>query len=236
MRALATVDWLYTIVKANSVDDLTLILEMICDQAGFHWFFFAKFDQRLDKLLSATILSNWPSDYLERYANLKYYRQSAVVEKAARHEEPFSLKTVFFNPFVTPDGRAVLDEASEVGLTQGLALPVWEGSSMVALATLIHGDDRMPNEDGFALQTLMAGIYRRMNKLTIPNAVVKLTEREREVLSWSAAGKTAKETAIILGLSPRTVEDHMRRIAERLGTVNQAHSVAEAIRRGLLND
>ena len=44
-----------------------------------------------------------------------------------------------------------------------------------------------------------------------------LTRRETEVLAWVAEGKTNPEIAAILGLSPRTVGNHLARIFARLG-------------------
>ncbi len=44
-----------------------------------------------------------------------------------------------------------------------------------------------------------------------------LTQREGEVLSWVAQGKTNEETGAILSISPRTVGKHLERIYEKLG-------------------
>jgi DNA-binding CsgD family transcriptional regulator len=44
-----------------------------------------------------------------------------------------------------------------------------------------------------------------------------LSRREAEVLAWVAEGKTNPEIAAILGLSPRTVGNHLARIYARLG-------------------
>ena len=44
-----------------------------------------------------------------------------------------------------------------------------------------------------------------------------LTPREGEVLAWVAEGKTNPEIGAILGLSPRTVGNHLARIYDRLG-------------------
>ena len=44
-----------------------------------------------------------------------------------------------------------------------------------------------------------------------------LTQREGEVLSWVAQGKTNEETGAILSISPRTVGKHLERIYDKLG-------------------
>jgi FixJ family two-component response regulator len=45
----------------------------------------------------------------------------------------------------------------------------------------------------------------------------ELTEREREVLAHLHAGKTAKEIARELAISPRTAEAHRRNLLHKLG-------------------
>ena len=60
-----------------------------------------------------------------------------------------------------------------------------------------------------------------------------LSARERECLLWVSMGKTAWETASILGLSQRTVEYHLKNAIRKLGAVNKVHACALAIRQGL---
>ncbi|MCW1921133.1 helix-turn-helix transcriptional regulator [Luteolibacter arcticus] len=52
-------------------------------------------------------------------------------------------------------------------------------------------------------------------------AVTILTRRQREIMEWIAEGKTSAEAAIILGISPRTVEKHLEAVFQRLGVENR---------------
>jgi DNA-binding CsgD family transcriptional regulator len=65
--------------------------------------------------------------------------------------------------------------------------------------------------------------------------VVKLTEREREVLYWAGQGKSTIEISMILLISPRTVKAHLKKIMGKLETDNRTLMVAEAIRKGILD-
>jgi len=55
-----------------------------------------------------------------------------------------------------------------------------------------------------------------------------LTARERDVLRLIAKGLAGKQMASLLGISPKTVEQHKTRIYTKLGVANQAEAVAVA--------
>jgi DNA-binding NarL/FixJ family response regulator len=61
-----------------------------------------------------------------------------------------------------------------------------------------------------------------------------LSPREREVLQLLAEGKSMKEVAAILDISPRTVEFHKYRTMELLGLKTGAELIQYAIKHGLI--
>ncbi len=62
-----------------------------------------------------------------------------------------------------------------------------------------------------------------------------LTTREGEVLSWLSKGKTNRDIAQILGLSPRTVDKHLEQIYAKLGVENRTAAAAIATSAGRRN-
>ncbi|HEV8266609.1 MAG TPA: response regulator transcription factor [Thermoanaerobaculia bacterium] len=64
--------------------------------------------------------------------------------------------------------------------------------------------------------------------------IARLTDREREIFQLLTEGKRNAEIATLLGISPKTVDNHRTRLMEKIGV----HSVSEllrfAARRGLL--
>ena len=66
-------------------------------------------------------------------------------------------------------------------------------------------------------------------------AEIRLTPRQREVLQLVAEGRSAKEVAEILYISPRTVEFHKYRLMEELGLKTTAELTQFAIRHGILS-
>jgi DNA-binding NarL/FixJ family response regulator len=63
---------------------------------------------------------------------------------------------------------------------------------------------------------------------------VRLTEREREVLSVAAEGLTAREIATRLGVRERTVTTHLGRIYGKLGVRSRLAAIRTAARSGLV--
>jgi DNA-binding CsgD family transcriptional regulator len=78
------------------------------------------------------------------------------------------------------------------------------------LLRLIDGD---PNNDQLTLQRKLS-----------------LTQRESEVLLWIARGKSNRDIADILTLSPRTVNKHLEQIFSKLGVENRTSAAALAVR------
>lgn len=62
-----------------------------------------------------------------------------------------------------------------------------------------------------------------------------LTPRQREVLQLIAEGKSAKEIATILDISPRTAETHKYKMMDELGLKTSAELVQYAVRHGLVS-
>jgi DNA-binding CsgD family transcriptional regulator len=60
-------------------------------------------------------------------------------------------------------------------------------------------------------------------------AQLPLTVRERDVLSWVAAGKTDRDIADILAISPRTVHKHLQRVYCKLGVETRTAAVMRAL-------
>jgi len=66
---------------------------------------------------------------------------------------------------------------------------------------------------------------------TDPRALLRLglTHREVEVLAWVAEGKTNLEIAMILALSPRTVQKHMEHVMAKLGVETRTAAARVAL-------
>lgn len=81
----------------------------------------------------------------------------------------------------------------------------------------------------------LAALYRNLLARSRDSrgfAGLPVTPREREVLSWLAAGKTDKDIGEILGMSARTVQKHLQHIYEKLGVETRTAAVVRAMELG----
>ena len=76
-------------------------------------------------------------------------------------------------------------------------------------------------------------MYQYWDAMTKNNNSDSLTPREMECGKWLVLGKTAEETATILGLSRRTVEDYLASMKTKLGCNNKVRLAVELISRGV---
>lgn len=97
-----------------------------------------------------------------------------------------------------------------------------------AIRTVAEGRKFFPSDVAVALSGMGAGNADDTTSGT------QITPREREVLVLVAKGKSNKEIADLLFVSPRTVETHRARLLKKLEARNTAELVQLALRFGLI--
>lgn len=69
---------------------------------------------------------------------------------------------------------------------------------------------------------------------TVGERPVRLSDRQLECLAWAQAGKSARDTGVILGISQRTVEKHLEQAYVALDVRTRIQAVVKARELGLL--
>jgi two-component system, NarL family, response regulator NreC len=84
-------------------------------------------------------------------------------------------------------------------------------------------------------ETLLEDYMRMLKQQGLSDTFDLLTAREKEVLQLLAEGKTNKEVAQLLDVSPYTVESHRTNLMQKLGIHNTAEIVLYAVRKRLVS-
>jgi LuxR family maltose regulon positive regulatory protein len=125
------------------------------------------------------------------------------------------------------EALSTLERALLLAEAEGyVRLFVDEGAPMLALLRLAHARGMTP---GYVTMLLMA--FDRKEEASVvrsPALVEPLTEREREVLQWLAAGASNREIARRLVLSLGTVKKHVSNICSKLNVQSRTQAVARA--------
>ena len=83
-------------------------------------------------------------------------------------------------------------------------------------------------------RTLAEDYVRQLQSKGMEDSYELLTDREREILQLLAEGKSNKEVATVLNLSPYTVETHRTHLMQKLNLHNTAEIVLYAVRKKIV--
>lgn len=106
-----------------------------------------------------------------------------------------------------------------------------EEDLIVAVRTVAKG---MPFFSPKIAKLLLGDGMQRLRQEGVSDSYDLLTPREREVLQLIAEGKSNKEAAAALFVSPTTIETHRARIMDKLDLHSTADIVLYAVRKGIV--
>jgi LuxR family transcriptional regulator, quorum-sensing system regulator BjaR1 len=198
-------------------------------------------EYKTKKMGAFKMITAFPSEWEIRYNEKDYYLYDNIAYTA------FTQKGLFYWADFTErkdaddtrnkKSKAIMAEAASVGLKNGwlYSMQGWRSPEFAILSLAgekSEGSDRSRKILEYLSPHLCLAIKRIIRGQR--NAPARLTPRECEILSWTAAGKTAWETSEILNISRRTVEFHMGNILNKLDAVNSQQAIAIAISSGII--
>ena len=139
------------------------------------------------------------------------------------------------------EGQQFFQQAAQFGIkTTGLTVPVRDATAGMALFC-VTADLRPAEWRNYLRKHLGDIVYLAMLYHNDIEATqidtdrrAQLNEKETAALAWAATGKTAWETAQILGLSERSVTHHIQSSCVKLQAANKTHAVALALQERLI--
>lgn len=176
--------------------------------------------------------SNYPSQWQDRYMAARYFEVDPIVRRTATDVRPLAWASDEF------DGQAEFwEDAKTHGIAYGWALAIHGPHMATGLLSLARSHQPVTtfelDEKEMKLvwlTHLVQGLLGAMDpNMRLPESACQLTNRECEVLRWSAAGKTADEIGTILGISERTVTFHVTSSLYKLDVTNKTQAVAKAL-------
>jgi DNA-binding CsgD family transcriptional regulator len=174
-------------------------------------------------------------EWIEFFIASNMVQTSAIVRAVRSAHGPVTWDGVRANSFDSPDDMVMFSAAEAFGVCHGIALPVKMHGGDKGNVFLQLERESLADAERSALLTLASVAHARLRDFDeVPPERDELSGREREVLNWFSSGKSAEDTATIMGITASTVMFHYRQVAVRYGTLNRAHTIVEALRRGAM--
>ena len=237
-----------------NIEELRTSLQRIVVEEGFLSFAFV--DTSLPGQSDPLVIATNPESWDREYRSNGFVHVDPMIPASRRTNTPFHWLSVGMPPqqgVRKPGALKTMEAARDHGFENGLVIPFHYvdplGRMCWSVCTFFWRDKLKEFWPVFRRKRLFLHIVllywaqravdiasrdRRLPARFLdpdgnPLVQVHLTDREKDVLSWAARGKTGVETAEILGVSKDTVETHTRHAIQKLGAINKTHAVVTAL-------
>ena len=181
-------------------------------------------------------LSTVETDGIVEKVSEGYYDNMPVPKHCSKSMEPISWLGTN-DDWLYRERPEMCEDWYAVGRFGGWAQSLIESKKMFSLFWV---DTSSPisqkdiNHVNFEMEWIATSVLVKMNQIRQSSNII-LSEREKEVLRWSADGKTAEDIGNILHLSKSTINFHLRNAMFKLDAPNKTNAVVKAIYLNLLH-
>ncbi|MDX8346922.1 autoinducer binding domain-containing protein [Cognatiyoonia sp. IB215446] len=217
--------------KVETVDQLLLKTTAFLGSSGVKnvGLFYRSFFER-------RAFSNFPEEWVLQY------RQDNLETKDPVFRRAFAtgLPTCWSSAYKGQEGSEFKDRAKDAGLPDdGITMSIMRRSTCIVMFSVcgdIPSDEVECKNEGLTLmvELIARRFWLKLSELEHELDDLRVSPREVQTLYWAACGKSAWETAKILGLSEGTVNQYLHSAARKLGAASKTHSVIRAIDAGVL--
>jgi DNA-binding CsgD family transcriptional regulator len=181
--------------------------------------------------------NNYSNGWRQQYSERGYMQVDPTVQHAFKSSLPLVWSNTLFEP-----AQEMWEEARGHGLQYGWAQASRDASGSLGLLTLARSTEQLTSGELYANEARMiwlaqyahVAMSRLLTPKLAPETQVAMTAREKEVLRWTAEGKTAYEISQILTVSERTINFHITNVVLKLGASNKTQAAVKAAALGLL--
>ena len=235
--------YLAFITRATSLEELWVAHTEEMAGFGFDRLLFGYTRYRTETSLGDpedfVILSNHPKEYVEGFVYGGLYFHAPMLRWALEHEGAGSWRLITrmtAEQAMTPEAQRVYQFNQSMGVIAGYTVSFNSVSVRAKGAISLCARPGLDQDDVDAIwekhgdDLLLMNNIAHLKILTLPHVAPNrsLTKRQREALEWVGDGKTTQDIAVLMGLTPATVEKHLRLAREALSVETTAQAVMKA--------
>jgi len=224
---------------ADSLDKLRDLLDMITREMGCRHFALTHHVDVPRAPQPAIRVHNYPGEW-EDYFDAQQLGPSDPVHRAS-HVTNVGFRWSRLSEIIalTARDRAILERSRHAGLGEGFTVPAHIPGESAGSCSFATAPGRALRREWIPLAQFIGATAfegaRRLSGIRRPGADrPRLTDRQRDCIFWSARGKSAWETAKILGIAHETVIQHLKEARGRYGVANRTQLTVHALYDGAL--
>jgi hypothetical protein len=164
------------------------------------------------------VLGNYPADWMDYYMAKGYFAKDPIPKHAFTTAAAYTWEHVVETCAISSRQKRLMNEAQDAKLLSGAAVAIYGPNFEVAGVGIASSAGAVkPSGDTLSvIRALSHQFHFAYSQFDLPRAApprqVYLTPREREILSFSAEGKSIPVIAAILSLSGNTVNFHLKNV------------------------
>jgi LuxR family quorum sensing-dependent transcriptional regulator len=232
-------DTIDEIEASTDVAEVADRFSAVLHQFGYTSFLIADSPETTTDIAPLALLNGWPHGWFDEYNRRNFFRHDPMLNWMRRTVDPFEWTEVPPNMLEQPNAQAVMDAAKEFRLRNGFVVPIVRTAGMLAAVTLAGERPETEPRVKRALHLLGMYAHNKSRELHAPDDGIpplqRLSQGERDVLSWLARGKTTWEISEIIHLSERGVIWRLNNALKKLDAVNRTQAVVMAMRTRQIN-
>ncbi|RZK11535.1 MAG: hypothetical protein EOO43_19295 [Flavobacterium sp.] len=226
------------LLLAENIQDVHTQCLLICETYGFDFFSIIEYIVRpnLPPLLYRML--QHVDNFAAHYEKHSLIFDDPGIQIAMRSIHPYVISPDTRGYEFTPNEMNVIHTSVDFGLRQVFNAPFHDHIGSCGLIRFVHKDGgRTSVKERGNLFTLHAELFLLSSYvhsaltqlLRVGEHCDILSDREKQVLQWIAAGANTARIGDFLMISENTVCNHLKNIRVKLGVKNTAHAVAKAL-------
>jgi DNA-binding CsgD family transcriptional regulator len=209
------------LLEVDTQAGLMTVVRQASRRLGFDHFALALENRTQAGIAQAMLLHDYPDEWAKVNINFDLRGRDPVRRACDRSLNGFAWERIESLIPMTRGDRQMLAVGRECGIGDGYTVPRHlPGEASGACSFVVRPERGLPRSTLLIAEIVGAvaiGCALKLSDIRRAPRKPVLSDRQRECLLWSARGKTAAETAIILGISAETVIQHLKTARERYG-------------------
>jgi LuxR family transcriptional regulator, quorum-sensing system regulator CciR len=225
-------------LDAGTQNSLEEVLRKASQHLGFDHFALTLESRSSDGGPPEILVHDYPDEWAKVYIAFDLGGRDPVRRACDKTFGGFAWENIGKLIPMTRGDRQMLSVGRECGIGNGYTVPRHLPGMARGTCSFVVGPNRDLPLSSLAVAELIGALALtsalKISGMVRPAPVARLSDRQRECLLWAARGKTASETAVILGISTETVVQHLKMARERYDVHCRQSLILAALFDGLI--